>query len=245
MAAWIGAAAGAIAVFRWLDGDKRRYRPEPHSSKPTKSPRESETREKRPKHIRGWAPKLRWWPGGRADWIEERDKLVKENERLANDNKFQQKTIQDLQGQLKDENLQTNPHTSAKDSDNNQGNSSEAEHPFIAMARDLSPNETTDLYTTESWKLRDALCEKREKLEDEWDESDAAHERLAHFDTTCPSSNDEEYKKYRIERRELCRHGDEEYRGFQRTERELLRMRNSCLRLNYTKARAIALIRRE
>ncbi|KAK8134495.1 hypothetical protein PG984_006507 [Apiospora sp. TS-2023a] len=144
MAAWIGAAAGTIAVFSWLEGDKRRGRPEPRCPKPTKSPKESESK-KRHKNTRRWNHKFRWWPGSRADWIEERERLVGENELLAKENKLLQKANQDLQGQLKIEDLQNIPNHSAKDSNNNQSGSSIAEHPFIAMARNLSPDEVTGL----------------------------------------------------------------------------------------------------
>ncbi|KAK7978106.1 hypothetical protein PG988_005596 [Apiospora saccharicola] len=224
-------------------------RPEPSCPKPTKSSQESESRKQRPKNTKRWSPKSRWWPGSRADWIEERERLVGENELLAKENKLLQKANQDLQGQLKTEDLQTSPKHPVKGSDNNQGGSSEAEHPFIAMARNLSPDEVTDLYRAESRKLSDTLHEKREKLVNEWDASYDAHKkRLAHFDATYPGCNGEQYRKYTRERDELCRRGDEEYSSFQWTEKELLRKSSreyDKLYAAYGKARDMACKRRK
>ncbi|KAK7920536.1 hypothetical protein PG985_008558 [Apiospora marii] len=265
MAAWIGASAGAITVFGWLKADKRHNHPDPYRPRSIKSSTESDSRRKSPRHTRRWTPKFGWWPGSRATWVEERERLVaekevlateikvlqkanKEKEVLATEIKVLQKTNEELQKRLKNEDPQANPQNPSRGANDNQGSPSEAEHPFIAMARSLSPDGVTERYREVDQDRREKLREEREKLEDARHTSWELHkERLAHFDYTYGYCNEKQYQEFLRERRQLSDRGDEEYKKLQRAERDLLRRCSreyDKLYAAYNKAHAMACERR-
>ena len=176
------------------------------------------------KHTKRRAPELIRWPGSRTSWIEERERLVAENEQLATEIKILRKTHKDLQGRLENENLPTNPQHPPKGSADNQCGPSEPEHPFIAMSRGLSPDGVTERYREVDQDRREKLREEREKLEDMRNASWEAHrERLTQFDYTYGYCNEGQCREFLRERRELCRRDGEEYKEFQRAEKELVR----------------------
>ncbi|KAK8086458.1 hypothetical protein PG994_001432 [Apiospora phragmitis] len=139
VAAFMGAAAGVIAIFG------------------AKSPNEEPERgSQRPNPIRRWARKLGRRSGSRANRKEKIQVLVGENARLVEENTMLQNANRDLQRELRSKDLEP-PKYTVEDSNNNQSAPSEQATPFGANARNLSPNQVTELYKKINKKQRETL----------------------------------------------------------------------------------------